>query len=108
MPIILYKFRKKPLAEFVMVIVICAEGLLVFGIGGAAFIYAVAPWADNMIVKIRSNVVWPVCIVLIAVFITDVVYSSIVPNTGKGITSSPDEEAEKTGRSTEIQKQMLM
>ena len=121
--VLLYRLRKKPLAEFFMVIVvcgvieylsswileithdgqrwwsyngyylnlngrICAEGLLVFGIGGAAFIYVLAPWADNLIVRIRSSVLWGACIALLAVFAVDVVYSSFVPHTGKGITSS--------------------
>ncbi len=73
---------------------ICAEGLLVFGIGGAAFIYVLAPWADNLIVRIRSSLLWGICIALLAVFVTDVVYSSFVPNTGKGITSSSAEPAD--------------
>ena len=120
---LLYKLRKKPLVEFLMIIVvcgiieyvsswilevthdgqrwwsyegyylnlsgrICAEGLLVFGIGGVAFIYVLAPWLDNMIVRIRSSVLWTVCIALLSVFLVDVVYSSFVPHTGKGITSS--------------------
>ena len=120
---VLYKLRKKPLVEFVMIIVvcgiieyfsswfleathdgqrwwgydgyylnlngrICAEGLLVFGIGGAAFIYVLAPWVDNMIVRIRSGILWTVCIVLLAVFLADVIYSGFYPHTGKGITSS--------------------
>jgi len=72
---------------------ICAEGLLVFGIGGAAFIYVLAPWADNLIVRIRSSLLWGICIALAAVFVADVVYSSFVPNTGEGITSSPAEPA---------------
>lgn len=67
---------------------ICAEGLLVFGIGGAAFIYVLAPWVDNLIARIRSSILWTACIALLAVFLADVVYSSFVPNTGKGITSS--------------------
>ena len=32
---------------------ICAEGLCVFGIGGMAFIYVLAPVFDNMIAKIN-------------------------------------------------------
>ena len=67
---------------------ICAEGLLVFGIGGLAFIYVLAPWVDNLILRIRSSILWGACIALLAVFLADIVYSSFVPNTGKGITSS--------------------
>ena len=67
---------------------ICAEGLLVFGIGGAAFIYVLAPWLDNLILRIRTSLLWGICISLLAIFLGDVIYSSFVPNTGKGITSS--------------------
>ena len=126
---LLYKLRKKPFTEFIMIVVvcgiieyvtswilevthdgqswwnyngyylnlggrICAEGLLVFGAAGLAFLYVLAPWVDNLIVRIRSSVLWGVCIALLAVFITDIVYSSSVPNAGEGITSSapaPDE-----------------
>ena len=122
---LLYKLRKKPVVEFLMIVVvcgiieyvsswilevthdgqrwwdysgyylnlngrICAEGLLVFGIGGAAFIYILAPWVDNMIVRFRSSILWTICISLLAVFLADVVYSSFVPNTGEGITSSAE------------------
>ena len=77
---------------------ICAEGLLVFGIAGVAFIYVLAPWADNLIIRIRSSVQWGIGISLLAVFAADVVYSSSVPNTGKGITSSQEtvSEADET------------
>ena len=79
---------------------ICAEGLLVFGIGGAAFIYVAAPWIDNMILRIRSSVLWAVCIALLAVFLADVVYSSFVPNSGKGITSSSGAPEEADSQSS--------
>ena len=42
---------------------------------------------DNMIVRIRSSVLWGVCITLVSVFVADLIYSHFVPNTGKGITS---------------------
>ena len=79
---------------------ICAEGLLVFGIGGAAFVYVLAPWVDDLILRIRSSVLWGICIALLAVFIADIVYSSFVPNTGKGITSStaaPEDTEQQAG-----------
>ena len=73
---------------------ICAEGLLVFGIGGGAFIYVLAPWVDNALVRLKASLLWRVCVVLLAVFLTDVVYSAFVPNTGKGITSVTDGASE--------------
>ena len=126
---LLFKLRKKPLAEFFMIVLvcgiieyftswilevthdgqrwwdysgyylnlngrICAEGLLVFGIGGAAFVYVLAPWADSLILKIRTSVLWGICIALLAVFIADVIYSAKVPNTGEGITSSAETQGE--------------
>ena len=131
---LLYKLRKKPLAEFFMIIVvcgiieyfsswilevthdgqrwwnyngyylnlngrICAEGLLVFGIAGVAFIYALAPLIDNLLVRIRSSVLWGLCIALLGLFLTDVIYSAFVPNTGKGITSSGAAAAETNTQS---------
>ena len=65
---------------------ICAEGLFVFGLGGMAFVYLAAPVLDNWIRKIRMSILIPVCLILIALFAGDTVYSSRFPNTGKGIT----------------------
>ncbi len=65
---------------------ICAEGLLVFGIGGIAFVYILAPLLDNIFKKIQYRILIPVCAVLLGAFITDQVYSSKYPNTGRGIT----------------------
>ena len=67
---------------------ICAEGLLTFGVGAMAVVYALAPALDNLIRKIRLNVLIPVCIVLVCVFSFDHWYSSKHPNSGKGITNS--------------------
>lgn len=73
---------------------ICAEGLLVFGVGGIAIVYLAAPLLDNLIRKIPLKVAVPVCIALSMLFLADVGYSSVHPNTGKGITDydSSDEE----------------
>lgn len=65
---------------------ICAEGLLVFGIGGLAITYAIAPMADNLVSRISEKRLKAVCTVLLAVFFADVVYSQIHPNAGKGVT----------------------
>lgn len=66
---------------------ICAEGLLVFGIGGMAFIYILAPVFDNLIQKIQPAFKRTVCTVLLVIFTMDAVYSHFEPNTGEGITS---------------------
>lgn len=65
---------------------ICAEGLSVFGIGGMAFVYILAPVFDNLIEKIKPFVAKILCIVLLIVFSFDAVYSHFYPNTGEGIT----------------------
>ena len=67
---------------------ICAEGLLVFGIAGAAFIYVLAPLLDNLISQINMKILVPLCAALIVVFGADVIYSGEHPNTGEGVSSS--------------------
>ena len=71
---------------------ICAEGLLVFGVGGMAFIYVLAPMLDNLIEQIQLKILVPLCTVLLLVYCVDTVYSTIHPNTGEGITSVTDKK----------------
>ena len=65
---------------------VCAEGLMVFGIGGVAFVYFAAPMLDNLIRKISTKTAVILCIALTAVFAADFVYSQMHPNQGEGIT----------------------
>ncbi|MDO4344510.1 MAG: DUF975 family protein [Eubacteriales bacterium] len=65
---------------------ICAEGLLVFGLGGMAIVYVAAPLLDNMYRKISLKILVPACAVLLIFYIADQQYSSRHPNAGKGIT----------------------
>lgn len=67
---------------------ICAEGLLVFGVGGMMIVYVVAPLVDNQIKKLRSRTVTTACATLLCLFIADQIYSSQSPNSGEGITAS--------------------
>lgn len=67
---------------------ICGEGLLTFGVGAMAVVYALAPAIDNLIRKIKFKVLIPVCLVLVCSFTLDQLYSSRHPNSGKGITNS--------------------
>ena len=117
---VLNRLRKKPLAEFAAILVlcgfveymtsyvmelatgmrwwdysgyflnlngrICAEGLLVFGVGGMAIVYVLAPVLDNLLMKVDERKLKAVCVVLLAVFCADAVYSRISPNQGEGIT----------------------
>ncbi len=65
---------------------VCAEGLMVFGIGGVAFVYFAAPMIDNHLRKLRMRIAAPVCAALILLFVSDFIYSRFNPNQGAGIT----------------------
>lgn len=65
---------------------ICAEGLLIFGLGGLAIVYILAPLIDNYIKKIKPKVLVVSCAILVSLFTIDQIYSSKHPNEGKGIT----------------------
>lgn len=65
---------------------ICAEGLLVFGIGGMVFVYIAAPLLDNRIRVIRKQVLVWSCLLLLGMYAADTVYSAVHPNEGDGIT----------------------
>lgn len=71
---------------------ICAEGLLVFGVGGMAVVYVVAPLLDNLIMKFNHAKARIVAMVLTIVFIGDTIYSHFVPNVGEGITADTPSE----------------
>ncbi|MBR1797463.1 MAG: DUF975 family protein [Clostridiales bacterium] len=65
---------------------ICAEGLLVFGIAGIAFIYFLSPVIDDQIRRIDPRKLLPIAVVLLAFFTFDLLYSNSHPNKGDGIT----------------------
>ncbi|MDD3361395.1 MAG: DUF975 family protein [Hespellia sp.] len=65
---------------------ICAEGVLVFGLGGMGIVYVLAPLMDNVIRKIKLQILIPICVILLGVFVADNIYSLKHPNAGKGIT----------------------
>lgn len=67
---------------------ICAEGLLVFGLGGLAIVYLLAPFIDNQLKKFNRKKLAIIGAILLILFAADLVYSNIQPNTGEGITSS--------------------
>ena len=66
---------------------ICAEGLLVFGLGGITDVYIIAPLLDNFIQKISHKKLITICCILLSLFILDNIYSRKSPNTGQGITN---------------------
>ena len=65
---------------------ICAEGLLIFGVAGLAFIYFLSPLLDDVIRKFKPMKLLPVAILLVTIFISDMIYSTFKPNKGDGIT----------------------
>lgn len=65
---------------------ICAEGLIVFGLGGCVFIYIAAPFFDEIYRRIPQKTARIICVVLLILFAIDIVYSVIHPNSGAGIT----------------------
>lgn len=75
---------------------ICAEGLLVFGLGGLAIVYLLAPFLDNLLQKINRKVLLAVALILLVIYVGDQAYSSKHPNTGEGITSVYNEQQTNT------------
>ncbi len=67
---------------------VCLEGALVFGLGGCAVIYLIAPKLSKLFSKIPNKVIVPLCIVLVCGFIVDLIHSKNHPNMGEGITAS--------------------
>ncbi len=80
---------------------ICAEGLLVFGVGSLIVVYIVAPILDMLLSLIKTQIVIGVSIVLGALYFGDAIYSSGNPNMAKGAVEAldkPDEAAAQTER----------
>lgn len=67
---------------------ICAEGLIVFALGGMIGVYIISPLLDNLLKKIPKKIVYILCIILTSLFIFDKIYSAYVPNTGEGISGN--------------------
>ncbi len=65
---------------------ICLEGLMLFGFGGCAFTYILAPLFDKVYNKLNKKLVTIMCIILISLYVIDTCYSSHIPNTGEGIS----------------------
>ena len=75
---------------------ICAEGLLVFGVGGLAIVYMIAPIIDELLSRLNEKKVGAVCAVLMIAFAADAAYSHFYPNTGEGITDYGQTEVQET------------
>ena len=65
---------------------ICGEGLLIFGLGGIAVVYLIAPLLDEQISRIKGRPLIAACLILLAAYNIDGIYTKSHPNVGKGIT----------------------
>lgn len=65
---------------------VCLEGLLVFGLGGAAVTYFIGPSLNELLNKIKPKIATIICTILLILYGIDFVYSLNNPNKGSGIT----------------------
>ena len=66
---------------------ICLEVLILFGLAGMTVIYVIAPLLDNLYTKIPYLVKIVICTILVTLFAMDFITSTIMPNSGAGITT---------------------
>ena len=85
---------------------ICAEGLLVFGVGCCLVVYLIAPLFDFMLSKVPTKIVLVVAAVLGVAFGADALYSRSNPNMAAGaieddVVPASAEEAESVAAAAE-------
>ena len=73
---------------------ICAEGLLVFGVGCCAVVYLLAPVFDYLVSKLNKNFLIGLALALAVLFVGDSIYSSIHPNLAEGAVEKEQAPAE--------------
>lgn len=66
---------------------VCLAGLMIFGAGGLAVIYAAAPRLDDLFQKMEARYRTMLCSILTVFFLLDLIRSLLAPNMGFGITS---------------------
>ncbi len=71
---------------------VCLEGLIAFGVGGCAFIYFLAPFLENIYMKINKKIKIVLCIFLSILYIGDSLYSGKHPNQGEGVSTNIEEK----------------
>ena len=67
---------------------VCLEGAIVFGIGGCAVVYLLAPKLSKVFNKLSNYILVPICVILTFLFTIDFIYSHYHPNMGEGVTIS--------------------
>ena len=65
---------------------ICALSLATFGLMGMLVVYLIAPWLDQHFSRLPAKAAMVLAVALLAVFLTDLLYSNFVnPNGGSGV-----------------------
>ena len=83
---------------------ICAEGLLVFGVGCCTVVYLVAPLFDHLLSMIKEKVLIGIALALAIVYGADVIYSGQHPNMAEGaVEEIAAEEIPETESLTETE-----
>ena len=67
---------------------VCLTGLLIFGIGGLAIVYIIAPKLEAIFSRIPQKYLCLLCAALLLIFAADIAVSFLHPNTGFGITTA--------------------
>lgn len=67
---------------------ICLAGAVVFGLGGMALISFFLPFYEKMYGRIPKKWRILLCLLLLLIFVADATYCAVLPNTGRGISSS--------------------
>lgn len=70
---------------------VCGPSLFAFGLAGLLVVYLVYPMLTKLFNHLNLRAKKSICLLLVAIFIGDFVYSSDNPNTGEGITSEVSE-----------------
>ena len=73
---------------------VCLECSLFFGAGGSLCLYIVAPFLEAQFTKLTLKVRISLCLILVALFGIDELYSSKHPHQGEGITSGANFESQ--------------
>lgn len=75
---------------------ICCTSVVTFGVCGLAMIYLLYPLLEKLFNHLKLRPKKVLCFALVLFFLADFIYSSDVPNTGKGITSELSISATET------------
>ena len=66
---------------------ICAEGLLLFGVGCCFIVYILAPVLEYAFSRLKKKVMIAICLILLVIFAADAAYSHYHPNKSEGKAS---------------------